>query len=148
MARSLQQLPCAGPGDGEDGARGTFWVFPGGFEAPGPGQTSGRGASSELCCSSQGGEGDDNAHFCLRHLKHCLRHHLQLSPYISAPDVKKLEFWMPPPERFHVLTWCSFLRNKSSLVFPFPVLCHMESPGEYPDNHRVPLGMWSFLNHI
>lgn len=96
MAHSLQQFPCAHPGDGEGGERSTLWVFPGGvwgtWSWANIRHKSLQWAVLLFLGSSQGQEGDDNAHFCLRHLRHCLRHHWQFSPYISALDMRKYSF--------------------------------------------------------
>lgn len=52
MAHSLQQLPCAHPGDREGGREARSGCSQEGFEAHDRGQTPGRGASSGLSCCS------------------------------------------------------------------------------------------------
>lgn len=84
---------CAPAGTGN---LGTFWMFPGGIW----GTRSSKNIRHQslqrpallFLGSSPGQQGDENAHFCLRHLRHCLRHHLQFSPCASALDVKKHSF--------------------------------------------------------
>lgn len=76
--------------------RSTLWMFPGVFQGTSSwANIRHRGLQRPaplFLGSSQGQEGDDNAHFCLRYLKHCPRHHLQFSPYTSALDMKKYSF--------------------------------------------------------